>query len=216
MHHRIHSDGKSHLTPAFCRARKLRTLAIEPQERPSLDGCLDLDISVTPFTNTLPVRRLELPPGASVDLLVAFLSVPELSFRPVHQRYTCLARSATGGLYRYEGLDSHFSADLLVDAQGLVVEYQGAWTREEMKRLEESSAALPEPVLAGLLASGPSPELAEKLQLFGQFIGDWEADWTGYQPDGIVSQEGTGEIHFAWVLSGLAIQDVWIFQHGKT
>src|SRR5438270_906381 len=25
---------------------------------PALDGCLDVDISATPFTNTLPIRRL--------------------------------------------------------------------------------------------------------------------------------------------------------------
>src|SRR5262245_8365785 len=29
----------------------------------SLDGCLDLDISCTPFTNTLPIRRLALSLG---------------------------------------------------------------------------------------------------------------------------------------------------------
>src|SRR6202049_2285150 len=29
----------------------------------SLQGCLDVDISVTPFTNTLPIRRLTLQPG---------------------------------------------------------------------------------------------------------------------------------------------------------
>src|SRR5215831_9864192 len=29
----------------------------------TLDGCLDVDISRTPFTNTLPLRRLALAPG---------------------------------------------------------------------------------------------------------------------------------------------------------
>ena len=29
----------------------------------TLDGCLDIDISQTPFTNTLPIRRLALTPG---------------------------------------------------------------------------------------------------------------------------------------------------------
>src|ERR1700730_17696190 len=35
---------------------------------PSLKGCLDVDISATPFTNTLPVRRLALQPGSSATL----------------------------------------------------------------------------------------------------------------------------------------------------
>jgi uncharacterized protein len=29
---------------------------------PELDGCIDVDISATPFTNTLPIRRLGLEP----------------------------------------------------------------------------------------------------------------------------------------------------------
>jgi hypothetical protein len=97
---------------------------------PALDGCLDIDISYTPFTNTLPVRRLALTPGESADLLVAYITVPDLSVRPVQQRYTCLSRTASGGIYRYEGLESNFTADLLVDDQGLVVDYPGIWKRE--------------------------------------------------------------------------------------
>ncbi|HEX2628617.1 MAG TPA: putative glycolipid-binding domain-containing protein, partial [Chitinophagaceae bacterium] len=30
---------------------------------PSLQGCRDIDISLTPFTNTLPIRRLQLEKG---------------------------------------------------------------------------------------------------------------------------------------------------------
>src|ERR1051326_8478502 len=53
----------------------------------TLDGCLDLDISLTPFTNTLPLRRLALAPGESMDLRVTYIQVPELSISPVRQRY---------------------------------------------------------------------------------------------------------------------------------
>ncbi len=181
----------------------------------TLDGCLDVDISTTPFTNTLPIRRLALAPGESADLLVAYITVPELSVRPVQQRYTCLSRTASGGLYRYEGLDRGFTADLHVDTQGLVVDYPGIWKRVEMGPLPDSFPSQPPGVLKGLLASGPHPELADKLQLFGQFIGDWEFDWTDYQPDGTPGQTGKGEIHFAWVLQGRVIQDVWIFRLHK-
>jgi hypothetical protein len=60
-----------------------------------------------------------------------------------------------------------------------------------------------------LSAPGPTPDLAEKLHLFGQFVGRWEVNCTLYQPDGS-RQTQTGEIHFAWVLDGRAIQDIWI------
>ena len=33
---------------------------IDGRDAPDLDGCLDLDIQVTPFTNSLPIRRLDL------------------------------------------------------------------------------------------------------------------------------------------------------------
>ena len=95
----------------------------------ALNGCLDIDISRTPFTNTLPIRRLALTPGESADLLVAYITVPDLSIRPVQQRYTCLSHTASSEIYRYEGLESNFTADLLVDDQGLVVDYPGIWKR---------------------------------------------------------------------------------------
>jgi uncharacterized protein len=96
---------------------------------PALDGCIDVDIQVTPFTNTLPIRRLGLAAGASAEIVVAYLSVPELGVRSVRQRYTCLAWGEDGGVYRYEGLETGFRADVSVDAQGLVVEYGGIWRR---------------------------------------------------------------------------------------
>lgn len=64
--------------------------------------------------------------------------------------------------------------------------------------------------LEGLMAEGPAPELADKLQLFGQFVGDWKAEGAIYLPDGS-TQTMTGEVNFAWVLEGRAVQDVWIF-----
>ena len=95
----------------------------------ALDRCIDVDISVTPFTNTLPIRRLSLQPGQSADLLVAYITVPMLEVRMMQQRYSCLEHRVDGGLYRYESLNSGFTRDLLVDAQGLVIDYPGIWKR---------------------------------------------------------------------------------------
>ena len=35
------------------------------KDRPDLHGCIDIDIQATPFTNTLPIRRLGLKTGES-------------------------------------------------------------------------------------------------------------------------------------------------------
>lgn len=63
---------------------------------------------------------------------------------------------------------------------------------------------------AGLSASGPAREHADKLMLFGQFVGDWEFDYTFYPTKGD-KQTFTGEWHFGWILEGRAVQDTWIF-----
>ena len=61
-----------------------------------------------------------------------------------------------------------------------------------------------------LLADGPTREHAEALMLFGQFVGEWELDWSGYDEDGAQARTEHGEWIFGWVLEGRAVQDVWI------
>jgi hypothetical protein len=82
-----------------------------------LEGCKYVDISETPFTNTLPIRRLALVPGESAEISVAYFDGTE------PQRYTCLEKGSGGGLYRFLSLDGEFTADLPVDADGLVLDY---------------------------------------------------------------------------------------------
>jgi hypothetical protein len=48
---------------------------------------------------------------------------------PEPQRYTCLEKSDRGGLYRFLSLDGEFTADLPVDAGGLVLDYPGLFRR---------------------------------------------------------------------------------------
>jgi hypothetical protein len=96
---------------------------------PELDGCIDVDISATPFTNTLPIRRLGLKPGESEELAVTYIRVPELLVGPERQRYGYLEAQADGGLYRFEALPSGFTAELPVDAEGLVIDYPGLFRR---------------------------------------------------------------------------------------
>lgn len=93
---------------------------------PSVHGAIDIDIAATPFTNTLPIRRLALGAGESAEIVVAYVSVPELRVTAERQRYTCLE---PGRLYRFESLDGDFTRDIEVDADGLVVTYPGLFRR---------------------------------------------------------------------------------------
>jgi len=106
---------------------------------PALDGCVDIDFAATPFTNTLPIRRLGLQPGESAEVAVVYIDAPSLEVTPVRQRYTCLESGADGGRYRFEALayaalPDGFSEELSVDADGLVLGYpplfHRVWSRE--------------------------------------------------------------------------------------
>jgi uncharacterized protein len=93
---------------------------------PELDGAIDTDLTVTPYTNTLPIRRLDLRAGQSVELRMAYVVFPELAITASPQRYTCLEPMRR---YRYESLDGDFTREIEVDAQGLVVTYPGLFQR---------------------------------------------------------------------------------------
>lgn len=60
-----------------------------------------------------------------------------------------------------------------------------------------------------LCASGPAAELADKLRLYGQFVGNWDTEVIAFAADG-QRHNARGQIHFGWVLQGRAIQDVWM------
>lgn len=94
---------------------------------PELDGCIDVDISLTPFTNTLPIRRLQLSHDASEKIKVVYFPFPSFEPRPDEQRYTCLEE---GRRYLYEGLERHRRKELLVDEDRIVIDYPGLFQRK--------------------------------------------------------------------------------------
>ena len=94
------------------------------QEIPALRDCDDVDLALTPATNTLPIRRLNLQVGSSQSLIAAWVKLPDLAVEPLSQRYTRLAKDR----YRYES-NTGFSAEITVDDLGLVISYAGGWER---------------------------------------------------------------------------------------
>lgn len=98
---------------------------VDGVQRPDLADAVDLDIVITPFTNTLPIGRLALEVGASADIVAAWVDTDALEVHPDPQRYTRLNLST----YRYESLDSDFTADIDVDEDGFVLRYPGLFER---------------------------------------------------------------------------------------
>lgn len=61
-----------------------------------------------------------------------------------------------------------------------------------------------------LSASGRSHEIPETADAYGWLVGSWHLDVLRYRALDLRAQTITGEAHFAWVLEGRAIQDIWI------
>jgi uncharacterized protein len=94
---------------------------------PVFDGCIDIDLAGSPFTNTLPIRRLALAAGEKSPLLT-MVYVPFDTFEPLvdGQLYTCIEPASR---YLYEAADGAFTAELPVDADGFVTDYPTLFSR---------------------------------------------------------------------------------------
>ena len=91
-----------------------------------LDGCLDVDIWPTPFTNSFPIWREPMAVGERREFRVAWVFAPDLTVHPQPQAYTRLADR----LYLFENLDgSGFRAELPVDEDGIVLDYPDLFRR---------------------------------------------------------------------------------------
>lgn len=94
---------------------------------PDFKDFIFIDISLTPFTNTLPINHLQIPEGNSQEIKVIYIDVLNNIIKPVPQLYTRISMDQ----YRYENLTSDFKADILVDKNGLVVNYPGLFEKTE-------------------------------------------------------------------------------------
>jgi len=96
------------------------------RERDAVRGCVDIDLGRSPSTNTLPIRRLGLAIGQKSDpLTAAWVRFPELALEPLRQDYERVSQRR----YRHTSRGGAFTADIDVDDDGLVLEYQGVWQR---------------------------------------------------------------------------------------
>jgi hypothetical protein len=89
----------------------------------ALSEARDVDLGLSPLTNLLPLRRASLHEGpGAIDLLAAWISVPDLAVHPSRQRYEHVRRTPEGAVVRYVDAGTHagFTSELEVDEDGLV------------------------------------------------------------------------------------------------
>ena len=92
---------------------------------PGLAGCFDVDIPLTPFTNTLPIKRLRFTGQESRQIDVVYLDLLADQVSVVRQQY-CRLWDDT---YRYRNVPNDFEAQISVDTMGLVMDYPSLFQR---------------------------------------------------------------------------------------
>lgn len=89
-----------------------------------LAGALDCDLGLSPLTNMMPLLRHGLLYGGeSAEFTMAWVAVPALSVRRDAQRYSHVASAPGRHIVRYEGLGNGFMADIVLDDDGVVIDY---------------------------------------------------------------------------------------------
>jgi hypothetical protein len=93
--------------------------------RHDLAGCTDIDLAVTPFTMSVPIRRMSLAIGDGAEVTAAKIDVETLAIEPVVQRYERL----TARRFRRTVLDTGEVIEFDVDEYGLVHDTADAFRR---------------------------------------------------------------------------------------
>ena len=98
---------------------KDRNWFVDGKIEPGLAGCFDIDISATPFTNTLAINRLNLIQGQPRIIDVVYVDIFEKSIHVEKQRYERLADSKI----KFTQISNGFEAVISVNDQGFVTSY---------------------------------------------------------------------------------------------
>ena len=93
------------------------------------NGCIDIDIPLTPFTNTLPINRNKLSVNESKQIKVIYLDILNEQFKPVQHKYTRLSQFR----YKYENVPNDFEAVITIDELGFVIDYPELFVRTERR-----------------------------------------------------------------------------------
>jgi uncharacterized protein len=116
-------DETIHIDVSVDDARRWRLNGVEV---PEVEGCVDIDLSFSPSTNLLPIRRLRLNIGDEVAATAAWLHFPDFRLEPLDQSYRRI--SAAG--YHYESVRGEFAGQISVNETGFVTSYPNLWVIE--------------------------------------------------------------------------------------
>lgn len=88
---------------------------------PEFDGCRFIDITLTPFTNSLPINALHIAESENAEFDLLYVDVLNNEIRRDRQKYTRMP----GNVFHFENDEGRFSAEIEVDEDGFVSHYPG-------------------------------------------------------------------------------------------
>ena len=91
--------------------------------RADLAGCFDIDLTVSPFTNTLAIQQLNLAADEAKEFRAVYVRIPQLEVVAADQRYRRLDANEPPKRFLYEGLGTGFIEEITVDEHALVERY---------------------------------------------------------------------------------------------
>lgn len=88
-------------------------------------GLTDIDLSITPSTNMLPLRKHNLQIGESCEVNCVWVQLPGLTLATLPQHYTRIDSRH----YDYAAPSLNFKAVLSVDEEGVIIRYGDLWNQ---------------------------------------------------------------------------------------
>lgn len=93
--------------------------------RTDLDGCVDVDVAGSPFTNCIPIRRLPLAVGHASRGPALVIDTETLAVVPHEQTYSRVGDDR----WRYVSRNTGEEVEVTVDTYGLVLDEPGVFRR---------------------------------------------------------------------------------------
>ncbi len=91
---------------------------------PEFNDCIDVDISISPLTNTLPINRLQLKNAEEAEIKVICIDLLKEEVKAVRQKY----KKVSSDEYRFENVPNDFKAIIKVNPHGFVTDYPPLFT----------------------------------------------------------------------------------------
>jgi len=114
-------DGRDVRLQAQCENGTWR-LNGDPQQ--AVGEAADIDLSFTPATNLMPLRRLAVQQDDALEIRAAWLDYPDTRLKPLDQIYR---RTGVCGHVVYEARQTVFTTELETDESGFVTLYPELW-----------------------------------------------------------------------------------------